>query len=117
MKTWIMVGGLAVGLVMVFYDFYKGREQVQSYSERSDDSFVHEPVEPSVRPRVKPPDKNDTCAVCLEYLVRLNTSVRYSIMALPCAHWFHTKCIRQVPRYSAKSNCPVCRRPFNSNHL
>ncbi|XP_073157807.1 uncharacterized protein [Henckelia pumila] len=51
----------------------------------------------------KSSEEEEECAVCLEQV----KGEGESIMHLPCAHKFHTKCL--VPWLETNANCPCCR--------
>ncbi|CAA2960135.1 probable E3 ubiquitin- ligase RHY1A [Olea europaea subsp. europaea] len=46
--------------------------------------------------------EQEECAVCLEHFVAGDT-----LMQLPCAHKFHSKCL--VPWLESNAHCPCCR--------
>ncbi|CAA2953957.1 probable E3 ubiquitin- ligase RHY1A [Olea europaea subsp. europaea] len=46
--------------------------------------------------------EQEECAVCLEHLMAGDT-----LMQLPCAHRFHSKCL--VPWLESNAQCPCCR--------
>jgi hypothetical protein len=43
--------------------------------------------------------KRDECSICLDCLIK-------DVYALPCAHIFHEKCIKQW--LTKKTTCPIC---------
>lgn len=115
MKTWVYLGAMAAGLIMIIYEMYQRANEQYEHSHGpssgEDDEFEFVPRTGDNHP--KAPSRDDTCTVCLEYLIsRLNTTEKYGIVSLPCAHWFHAKCILQLPRYQ-DPYCPVCRSPFD----
>ncbi|CAE6006448.1 unnamed protein product [Arabidopsis arenosa] len=54
----------------------------------------------------------ETCAICLENLLRRSKDYRQ----MPnCSHCFHEQCVTKwlVPQ---NNSCPLCRRPIRNNH-
>jgi hypothetical protein len=121
MRTWLFVGSLAAGVLLFVYEWYRERRQEERpYGERrnggqnmSDEESIE--INNTARPNprvVKLPNENEVCSICLELLIKNDNGRTYSIIALPCRHWFHKGCANRLLEYHPQ--CPVCRVRIDS---
>lgn len=127
MRTWLLVGSLAAGVLVYIYEYYKARESHQrerphgadsGYSDDDDYVTINETVPKKTESRrntAKLPSKDETCSVCLDKLVYNLVKSKYCIIKIPCGHWFHQACAMRLLEYSTK--CPVCRATIDMSVL
>lgn len=125
MRTFIIFGGIAAGIIYYVYQLYANRENQYQYgpggdgAHSSDEEYI---IVPSTKSKSKQKGKHsltkdDICGICLDPLLRSDCNDRaYSIIALPkCQHWFHQKCAIRLMEYHPL--CPVCREPIDREAL
>lgn len=131
MRTWLLVGSLAAGILVFVYEWYYNREQMYEGAHHDGSCPPDDPVNEDfieintsiprqatgrLGHQFKLPGNEEVCSICLEHLVKRNVSRRYCIIALPqCGHWFHQRCALRLLEYHPQ--CPVCRIDIDSAAL
>lgn len=123
MRTWLLVGSLAAGVLLFIYEWYNNRDDDHPEGGHGhsgpprtypagDFLEINETIPNQLKNRVsKIPGKDDKCSVCLDPLMMENEARKYCIIALPkCGHWFHQKCAMRLLEYHPQ--CPECRTPI-----
>ena len=57
-------------------------------------------------------------SICLELVVNesnlcLELVVDESNFQLPCGHWYHNQCVKELRLYGVSDSCPNCREPLS----
>lgn len=128
MRTLLLVGSVAAGVLLFIYEFYQNRSSQEEtpHGHRrppmsEEDIIDLDTVEPDeVRRRIGKnrtlPGRDEVCSICLDKLIRQGADYRYCIIALPeCGHWFHQKCAIRLLEYHPM--CPVCRKSIDGTKL
>lgn len=129
MRTWLLVGSLAAGVLLFVYEWYNNREREQyesSYDNSgprfSDEDYIEinettpKEVEQRLGNKAKLPGPDDTCSICLDPFMLKDAERKYCIIALPqCGHWFHQRCAMRLLEYHP--HCPICRVPIDHSSL
>lgn len=124
MRTLLLFGSLAAGVLLLVYELYRRREE--QYTENShrgsnlsDEEFIEIETSPkklhSASITRKLPNPDDICSVCLDELVKTREIGKTAIIVLPCDHWFHQKCALRLLEYHPQ--CPICRTPIDAAEL
>ena len=50
--------------------------------------------------------EEEECAICLEIVTN------ESDFQLPCGHWYHRECVKQLRTHGGNESCPLCREPL-----
>ena len=50
--------------------------------------------------------EEEACAICLEIVTNELD------FQLPCGHWYHRECVKQLRAHSGNESCPLCREPL-----
>lgn len=77
------------------------------------------------RSKIRQTPLANSCAICLEDLVRLRTfgqGIEQTVQATTlvktkCGHVFHPACLQEVLLKGVNQNCPLCRREIVSETL
>lgn len=129
MRTWLLFGSLATGVLLFIYEWYCIRERYENaHGQESDrrpfsaDDFIeiNETTPKDIDRRLgkdrKLPGPEELCSICLDPIFRKNETKKYSIIALPqCGHWLHQRCAIRLLEYHP--HCPVCRVSIDSSCL
>lgn len=134
MNYWVLIGGLAAGVLFYIYEYNKNREQQhRQYEYRDSRSHQYEDgdfnesegwvsidrrevLEARLGPNRKMPGRDELCSICLDPLFRRGSVRKYAIIALPnCGHWLHSACAHRLLSYSPM--CPVCRVPIDPEKI
>lgn len=121
MRTWIFLGGMIAGFVILIHEMYRERQQRQQQAygnnENDDPENDYVWVPRPQRRKPEPPKRGDLCSICQDPLITYDANrTKYGLVVLPCAHWHHLDCATRLIEYS-QPQCPVCRSPFDVTEL
>lgn len=119
MRTLILIGGLAAGILYFIYEKWRSEDQhpERPYGRGKSPYEGDYILINGTNSNLKSPSKDDVCGICLDYLIlRGDVQKAYVIISLPkCHHWFHQKCAIRLMEYHPL--CPVCREPIDKEAL